>query len=231
MSHIGLAGFAGRKLSPGKIGERHRRVKTASSATETSNKAMCVRVKVQAFSRSVTQCAYAYPPSSSSWKNTRHVFHTAGVPPNHGSSCLPTINCTWNSRKALRKIVSANDRLLVATTEFVASLGTAASATLIFQKNLFLQMSKMLAWSPNVLVSEHKREFPKRCTRAALRARANLEKPQQFRRDHLWLIQWNEVSRVDRDASPLRDQRGGAQRESFWHGCVARTLKDERRDQ
>src|ERR1700733_4762698 len=99
-----------------------------------------------------------------------------------------------------------------------------------FQTNLFLKMSRMLACSPSVLVSLHKREFPKRCTRAALRARAKFEKPQQFRGDHFWLIQWNEVSRVDCDAPRLGNQRGGAPRESFWHGSVARTLKDERRD-
>jgi hypothetical protein len=35
------------------------------------------------------------------------VVHTAGVPPNQGRMIFPIRGWTWNSRKALRKIVIA----------------------------------------------------------------------------------------------------------------------------
>jgi hypothetical protein len=35
------------------------------------------------------------------------IVHTAAVPPNHGRIILAMSGCTWNSRKALRKIVTA----------------------------------------------------------------------------------------------------------------------------
>jgi hypothetical protein len=40
-------------------------------------------------------------------KKTRQVVHTADDPPNVGSSCFAAIGSTTNSRKALRKIVTA----------------------------------------------------------------------------------------------------------------------------
>ena len=49
-------------------------------------------------------CAYRYPASSAAWKKTRHVFHTAGVPPNNGSSIFPIMGSTRNKRAALRNI-------------------------------------------------------------------------------------------------------------------------------
>ena len=36
-----------------------------------------------------------------------HVVHTAGQPPNHGRMNLLIKGCTWNSRKALKRIVAA----------------------------------------------------------------------------------------------------------------------------
>jgi hypothetical protein len=42
------------------------------------------------------------------WKNTMHVFHTAGVPPNSGNIILPTIGSTRNSSDALQNNVKAN---------------------------------------------------------------------------------------------------------------------------
>jgi hypothetical protein len=38
-----------------------------------------------------------------------HVFHTAGVPPISGSSILPTIGWTRNSKNALTKRAPANN--------------------------------------------------------------------------------------------------------------------------
>jgi len=35
------------------------------------------------------------------------VVHTDAAPPNHGSIDLASSSCTWNSRKALRKMVLA----------------------------------------------------------------------------------------------------------------------------
>jgi hypothetical protein len=35
------------------------------------------------------------------------LVHTAGDPPNHGRMKRAISGCTWNSRKALRKIVAA----------------------------------------------------------------------------------------------------------------------------
>jgi hypothetical protein len=34
-------------------------------------------------------------------------LHTAAEPPNHGKIILAMSGCTWNKRKALRKIVAA----------------------------------------------------------------------------------------------------------------------------
>ena len=53
-----------------------------------------------------SQCAYAYPASSIAWKNSRQTLQTAGVPPNQGRINRPMMGWTWNSRKALRKIVT-----------------------------------------------------------------------------------------------------------------------------
>src|SRR2546430_9293827 len=36
-----------------------------------------------------------------------HTVHTAALPPNHGRIILAISGCTWKSRKALRKIVTA----------------------------------------------------------------------------------------------------------------------------
>src|SRR5579872_2731812 len=46
------------------------------------------------------------------------VVQTAGAPPNHGRIALATMGCTWNSRKAPRKIEAANVGL-VWSSEFM----------------------------------------------------------------------------------------------------------------
>ena len=45
--------------------------------------------------------------TSSSWKNSMHVVQTAADPPNHGRIILAMIGCTWNSRNAERRMVTA----------------------------------------------------------------------------------------------------------------------------
>ncbi len=65
----------------------------------SASKAMCVRACVRA-ARRVSPCAYAYPASSTAWKNTTHVVQTAAEPPNHGRICLAMMGCTRNSRNA-----------------------------------------------------------------------------------------------------------------------------------
>src|SRR5262249_33234801 len=40
------------------------------------------------------------------------MVHTAAVPPNQGRMILAISGCTWNSRKALRKIVEANKAMV-----------------------------------------------------------------------------------------------------------------------
>jgi len=41
------------------------------------------------------------------------VVHTAAEPPNQGRMDLLTINCIWNSKKALKKDVAAKSNLVV----------------------------------------------------------------------------------------------------------------------
>jgi hypothetical protein len=40
------------------------------------------------------------------WKNSMQVVHTAGPPPNQGSTKRPIIGWTSNNRNALKKIVT-----------------------------------------------------------------------------------------------------------------------------
>src|SRR5688572_5225662 len=54
------------------------------------------------------RCAYKYPPSSAVWKNTMHVFQTAGVPPSNGRTIFEKIGWMANSRAAFRKIAAVN---------------------------------------------------------------------------------------------------------------------------
>jgi hypothetical protein len=46
------------------------------------------------------------------------VVHTPGVPPNQGRMNLAIIGSTWNSRKALRKIVTTYVRIEPATAPY-----------------------------------------------------------------------------------------------------------------
>src|SRR5579862_225745 len=54
-----------------------------------------------------SQCAYAYPARSAAWKKSRQVVHTAGPPPNHGSTKRPIMGWISNRRNALRKMAKA----------------------------------------------------------------------------------------------------------------------------
>src|SRR5258708_337653 len=56
--------------------------------------------------RDPSQWAYAYPATSTTWKNSKQFVQTVGPPPNQGKTKRPIIGCTWNSRNALRKMVS-----------------------------------------------------------------------------------------------------------------------------
>ena len=57
--------------------------------------------------RPLSQCAYPYPASSITWKNSMHAVHTAADPPNHGRISLAMSGCTWNSRNALSRMQAA----------------------------------------------------------------------------------------------------------------------------
>src|SRR6266851_3961290 len=80
---------------------------TGSARMLAASSAMCKSTCVRGSSRRTTTCAYRYPRSSTAWKKSRHVVHTAADPPNHGSTILAMMGSTSNSRNALRKIVTA----------------------------------------------------------------------------------------------------------------------------
>ncbi len=95
MRHVGSASPTGFHAGDAMIGSPAALI--ASSATWTI---VCVRGFVR-----VSACAYAYPASSTAWKNTTHTVHTDAVPPNHGRICFATIGWTRNSRNAEPTIV------------------------------------------------------------------------------------------------------------------------------
>ena len=96
---FGDAPSAGPAAPPSPIG----RVASAAAITTTWT-IICVRC----FSIFASRCAYAYPASKVNWKNTMHVFQTAGLPPSIGNSCFAIIGCTRNSRLAPEKIAITN---------------------------------------------------------------------------------------------------------------------------
>ena len=53
----------------------------------------------------IDQCPHAYAASSSAWKLTMHVFHTAGVPPSNGSTLRGTSAPIGTARRAENRIV------------------------------------------------------------------------------------------------------------------------------
>jgi len=67
---------------------------------------VCIEPCTRMLDRDPSQCAYAYPARSSAWKNSRQFVQTAGPPPNQGNTYRPIIGCTWNSKKALRKMIT-----------------------------------------------------------------------------------------------------------------------------
>jgi hypothetical protein len=50
-----------------------------------------------------------YPQSSTTWKNTKAVFHTAAEPPKVGRSILATIGSTANKSAAPKKLAIENN--------------------------------------------------------------------------------------------------------------------------
>lgn len=52
-------------------------------------------------------CAYPYPASSITWKNSIAVFHTCGVPPSIGRIIFENIGWTENNSAALSSSVKA----------------------------------------------------------------------------------------------------------------------------
>src|SRR4029434_8150161 len=78
-----------------------------SSASESSNSAVCTRTCMRADRRWTVRSEYAYPASNVDWKKTRHVVQTAAEPPNHGRICFAMTGWTRNSKNALTKIVAA----------------------------------------------------------------------------------------------------------------------------
>ena len=47
------------------------------------------------------------------------------------------------------------------------------------------------------------------------------EEPEEFRRNHLWIVQRNKVSRVNHDDFGLRNERTGPLRKLFGYSLVA----------
>ncbi len=100
MRTIGASASVGLSASAGVIGSVIR-----ANPSSTECRIACRRH----VNRLTMKCAYRYPPSSISWKNSRAVVHTPGVEPNHGRMYLPMIGWTWNSRNALRNTVTASN--------------------------------------------------------------------------------------------------------------------------
>src|SRR5437879_1691497 len=92
---------------------------------------MCTEPCTRRLARDASQCAYAYPASSTDWKKRRQFVQTAGPPPNQGRTYRPIMGCTWNSRKALRKITMGKRSLCGRATAGDTHSSLASAAVLL----------------------------------------------------------------------------------------------------
>src|SRR5688500_1278771 len=81
---------------------------TGSVRNVNTNRASCRIDCLRTSSQRVVTCAYRYPPSRAVWKNSMHVFQTAGVPPSIGSTIFENIGCTANNNAAFTNNVIEN---------------------------------------------------------------------------------------------------------------------------